>query len=1599
MKKALLYILSGLLVVILAIVIWMATSNGQRFFRNQIVERLHQATSLQIEISRLQTNYLTSTVIEGVKISDPGGKSEITIQSIVLRYNLRKIFSKHIHIDSVNISGVSGNFTQRVIESLQKEFGAEDPGDGTWDFQLHTIQGKQWEIEYRNEVTNLAVMVGNLNFGYAKGGRIWTNIDSINAWYEEGSLREARVTLQGNWSNGLWHIEELSIRSAKSHIQTTDTLQFSPAGAQELHTQISGVIGEDLLETGVRILSPTNAEDLKIQAIHLHGEISYQNGEYNYRGTLESESAGYDTLIFKSLTATVSGSNDSMIVHTFRATGLDPADSIRITGAIDWQSVIVSATLDADIQALSSYTGEMISEGSTPGSAVIQGDVRFPLREPSRVAGKLTTRVKGTVIEGDTLPDLYSTVTAQSGTLIVSINHGGNRMIFSGNTGLPVQFTGRLAVEDPEVYRGLTGRAVSGQIVSTFSGSVQNGKRYRLDGEIRAGSTTLLNSRELYINTGFSAEPGELQIQSGNLLIGRSAPITFDGEASWKDGFQGRFQMHEPESDTDPSPRGSLTASIKRIRENAPVQGELNVRNFSLTPFRTLLPDSARSLDGELNLHTSVMLNADSIQGKGQLSLQNGNFAGAMIDSLTGHYSFDSKAISLKEGRVHYNTNIAEFNGKVPFSADRKIDFSAGVERYPLSSLTVGAPPGWTVDGTANASLQVTGTLKQPEITGEASISDGFLRWDSTKAPLEGVRLVTSFDGTSFRISEGSAKYHAYPLEISASGNISDPAIEGQVQVQPQGRVEFSYSQNQGDSLRIVTSELPLRLMSEYYRQEEILKGHVDAMLSVRASSSRNPEIRSSGAVRIPSLNNEQWDVHWSIFAANNTFNLDSLTVRSDTNLVKLSGKMVGDTTNTATWDFSSLSFKGVRLSVPILQFADLDPLKSDISIEQGTLRGELSFDGAVRSPEIGGALSIDGVVLTNALQQWRIRIEQLQTSHAGYQHTLRNVSGQINETEFRGDGSVHASPAGTYSARLNLQSDEKSSVTLVLNHWTADSLDGEVQAEGLSLQNLLAIKDPELDVAGNLAMQAQFTGTPANPNLQVDAKISDFRLADAVFKHASLAAEYNDSTIRIDSLFATNRTAHVFLSGSSSGEISLSPFLMTDVGNHASFRINVQDYPLRSLEALASKEYNIDGTLEGDLSYEKTPESTDIRGFLQVNDLSSELPYFSQQLRQGNVRVEFSPGHIEITEGEGLIAKSRLSLDGQVSTFSQRPPEFNILLSMGEVILSRQREVKLTLDESDIEFTSRPGEPGLVRGTIRVQSFRYTNPIQNYQLLTMIGARTRPPETIRVLPEDIRLQVDIQALDNTRIDNNLGKVPFTADLQIRGPIYQPRYGGRILAESGEVYYLGKTFKIIEGRAFFQGRPTLNPDIHLQAGTTIPASANVDDIDYRITMQITGMARAPKVNFSIQPPTRPDSTEPLSQSDIVGILAVGRPRSQLSGLLQGENLQQFLLRQASFFSSRQISSMVEYRASRLLDLDRVAIEGNLFQLSGSNGPTFTAEKNLTSRLTLSYSTIIGQANEHGVQLHYELTPHWYISTETNQQKEYGIDLKYRVRFR
>jgi|GEM_PF-5769256 len=1598
MKKTIIYITSVLAVVLILAITWLYSGFGKAFVRNQIVTAVQKNTAFRVEIDQFRTNYFSSANFSNIFLNSTVGRGQIAIDQLHLQYSILPIIRKNIRIDSLKISGISGEIDQTLIDTLQV---GEDPDhkreEPAWKLELRRLLVDATHLQYHNQATDDTLRITGFTGDYHAKRFLNIRLEALSGQIAHRKIDRVTLMAGAVHTPQYWRIDTLNLQSDASRITTSDSTLIRLDDPPKISTSVTGVIGEDLLGIAQAALPLRNSEQLILKPLTLNGTFRYRQERMRYKGRLHMPGLQYGPMTFRDLRAEITGNGNQLNLEQFSLIGLQQEDSLTASGRLDLNRSVAEIAWASGIGEFEPYLEKFGLPQTLSGALSINGTASIPLEMSVNSTAEMSVRLSEPGIGGRSLPDVTLDARLENGRVTAAVIHGENSIRASAGIEFPSQVQMNADVKRLSQYGAFLDTSLTGSFIADLEGQVEEKWRYALAGAVKT-DINLESVPETEISAELSITPERAEFSRGRVLLKSNLITKFRGGVTWSDTqILGELVAQEPVRTADFAPEGALNARISHELESGTTIGRISIADYSITPFRVLLPDTTTPMYGELQFSSDFQLDPAGLSGSGSLALRRANFANTPLDSIVGVFSYDTTSLSVPELKVYQNGLLGTVTGQLPSAAsDQGVQVFARIDRYPLRSLDLLNPPGRTVGGTLAGDVAITGKYSNPNIQGSLTLSEGFFRWDTTSTPVERINLEMSFTGRSFQLREGSAKYHSYPIQMQASGSFT-PALQGVITVQPEGTVEFFYQSDRTDSIALIISELPVHIASGIFPDKRIPRGSLDASFSGTIHQD-SIDVTSHGVLQLPDFNERAWDITWALSGNPDEVSVDSVAIRSEGSNLVVSGRIAG-LQSASQSDTASPSFHDMNLNTTEFELNVLNPFFAGIQIQDGRLNASLSLDGRILSPQVGGSVSIRDLVFSDQDQLWHVQTRMLKTRHTEGRHKVQLSGGQINGVPFAGEGYFSIPSPDRYTGEIQVTVDTASTVTVTLDHWTPDTVRADLVADNLTIATFMDIINRDYAIGGSVYLTGRLGGSVDNPLITLNGGISGYRMDEYRFPTAQFAGGYQAGKFTIDTLRISSDTSTVSIAGTLPGTLNLAPFSVPDFGREGELRVVIWEYPLEAFEAFLPQGRKLTGVLNSEVQYKLRPNSPEISGYFRLNRLAADLPYFDQQIQNGDLEIQFQNREIRLTEGTFHINNNPVNLAGVIKLGERAGNTTDITVSAGTLQLSRSGALTLSLGASRLRLHDRPDEPGMIEGTISVKSFSYVKRVQNYQLITMVGARSRAAEVTERMLRDIRLNVDIQIPGNARINNNLATIPFSADLQLRGPVHQPRYGGRITAGQGEIYYLGRTFTLQEGQVYLKDHPDINPDIRLMAETVIPSSANVDNIDYTVTMQVEGTLRSPKVNFTVQPPTRPGSSEALTQSDIIGLLAVGRPRSQLTGLLDEGNLQQFLLRQASLFSSQQISSMLEYRASRLLDLDRVAIEGNLFQLSGSNAPTFTAEKSLTSRLTLTYSTVIGDANEQGVRLLYELTPHWYLSTETNQQREYGIDLKYRVKFK
>jgi hypothetical protein len=267
------------------------------------------------------------------------------------------------------------------------------------------------------------------------------------------------------------------------------------------------------------------------------------------------------------------------------------------------------------------------------------------------------------------------------------------------------------------------------------------------------------------------------------------------------------------------------------------------------------------------------------------------------------------------------------------------------------------------------------------------------------------------------------------------------------------------------------------------------------------------------------------------------------------------------------------------------------------------------------------------------------------------------------------------------------------------------------------------------------------------------------------------------------------------------------------------------------------------------------------------------------------------------------------------------------------------------------------------------------------------VSLSKEPPELLK----KIDLDIDIRLNKNVTVETGIARGVLDGWAHLSGSAADPDIDGVVRAVKGHVYYLDRKFTLTEA-VFRQLTPAeLNPDLTISMNTEIAAYTSGNRRTYTVYIEVVGDMDNPEVTLY--------STPPLDEVNIVSLLTLGRIRSEegmvrmdqesMSGQVS-ERVQEMASRQVSIYATRQLEEW--------LNLDNVTIEGNLFQYDDGGGPTVSLTKELGKRLSLTYQTVVGRADERRLKASVKIAPFLFLDGETDGREDASIDLRTRLRF-
>ncbi len=288
--------------------------------------------------------------------------------------------------------------------------------------------------------------------------------------------------------------------------------------------------------------------------------------------------------------------------------------------------------------------------------------------------------------------------------------------------------------------------------------------------------------------------------------------------------------------------------------------------------------------------------------------------------------------------------------------------------------------------------------------------------------------------------------------------------------------------------------------------------------------------------------------------------------------------------------------------------------------------------------------------------------------------------------------------------------------------------------------------------------------------------------------------------------------------------------------------------------------------------------------GSVDAPDLTGELIVTDGSLRLADPRLV-----LELLNGTATFTGRQMAMPALSGLANGAPVTLSAALALspenalGGQVRIRAEGVPLEAPEglrteSDVDvLASIAGSRVDVSGSIDVLRGTYRDPIALSALST--GLLSSSPVDVtgaEASSMDVRFDVQVRTREDLLVDNNYGRFAAGGAVRVIGTLDEPALSGRItIAEGGELYLGGLTYRVERGAVDFANPSRIEPSVDLAAETRARGE--------RIRIEASGTPETLEVTLSA-----PDADVAPSQAELASLLVSGRTLDDLSGAAAGE---------------------------------------------------------------------------------------------------------------
>ncbi|MBI4457201.1 MAG: translocation/assembly module TamB domain-containing protein [Acidobacteria bacterium] len=373
--------------------------------------------------------------------------------------------------------------------------------------------------------------------------------------------------------------------------------------------------------------------------------------------------------------------------------------------------------------------------------------------------------------------------------------------------------------------------------------------------------------------------------------------------------------------------------------------------------------------------------------------------------------------------------------------------------------------------------------------------------------------------------------------------------------------------------------------------------------------------------------------------------------------------------------------------------------------------------------------------------------------------------------------------------------------------------------------------------------------------------------------------------------------------------------------------------------------------------------------------------PDWPSALFDVNGQLRFTANQVSV---ESFTTKTRfgtLHVEGGMSLEGAAPTRGHLNITGESLRIEYPQDVKCTIDV-DVDFLKSTTHQ-LLTGVLYIRDAAHVKNTTLADLIMQISNYRALPPVRTYGQQDINLDLDVEAYKTIRIKNNLADALGSGAFNVRGTIHEPVILGRLNVDQGKLVLQDNKFEITRGAVNFNNPRKITPSLDFEAETNVR--------DYTVTINLRGPIDHLTTSFRSDPP--------LTTSDIISMLAIGRPIQEVAPRAgsQEERSQTLAFHGASTFLTRSLTEKLAGRSTRLFGFDRFTVDPFIFT-GTSPGARVTLGKQISKNVSLIFATDLSSTQNEVVTVEYTIREGVTLVATRNETGAFGLDVKLRKRF-